>query len=142
MATPLVTVEQAAERLSVHPKTVLRYIRERRLPATRIGKSYRIVRSALDAFAGVATTSADAEGGLSVRATCVVDVAGMSTASAEQMATFLNAAATAGKADVVPIHLETAFDPMTRTLKVVAFGSPSATARLLEMLQLKLDALS
>jgi excisionase family DNA binding protein len=41
----LVTVEQAAEELKLHPKTVLRYIHEGRLEATRIGKAYRIDRA-------------------------------------------------------------------------------------------------
>ena len=47
MSQQLVTVEQAAQELSLHPKTVLRYIRDNRLPATRVGRSYRILRSEL-----------------------------------------------------------------------------------------------
>ena len=39
MSTTLFTVEQAAQRLNLHPKTVLRYIRDGQLPATRVGKS-------------------------------------------------------------------------------------------------------
>jgi excisionase family DNA binding protein len=52
MSEELYTVEMAAERLKLHPKTVLRFIRDGRLRATRIGKSYRILRSDLDAFGG------------------------------------------------------------------------------------------
>src|SRR5262245_37744597 len=40
----LCTVHFAADRLKLHPKTVQRLIREGRLRATRIGKSYRIRR--------------------------------------------------------------------------------------------------
>ena len=54
MANTLLTVDEAAEALKLHPKTVLRHIREGRLEATRIGKAYRIDRSKLDAFAGLA----------------------------------------------------------------------------------------
>jgi len=48
-----VTVRQAAEALGLHVKTVLRFIREGRLPAHRMGKSYRLRRSDVDAFAGL-----------------------------------------------------------------------------------------
>jgi excisionase family DNA binding protein len=36
------TVSQAAGLLQQHEKTVQRYIREGKLPATKIGRSYRI----------------------------------------------------------------------------------------------------
>lgn len=138
MPDSLVTVEQAAEQMSVHPKTVLRYIREGRLPATRIGKSYRIVRAELDAFTGVASGRSDTAP--SVRATCIVDISDISAAGAERVATFLNSAATAGNTDASPLHLDTAFDPLAKSLKVVLIGRPSDAAKLLEMLQLKLDS--
>ena len=46
------TVEHAARRLQLHPKTVLRFIRDGRLPAKRLGKAWRIRQSDLDALAG------------------------------------------------------------------------------------------
>ncbi len=55
----LCTVETAAAHLQVHRKTVLRYIRDGRLPATRIGKAYRIQRADLDAFAGTPSSTVD-----------------------------------------------------------------------------------
>ena len=58
MSGSLYTVEQAAERLKLHPKTVLRMIREGRLKAARIGKAYRIAGDDLDAVAGVARAEA------------------------------------------------------------------------------------
>lgn len=36
------TVEQISEMLSIHPKTIQRYIREGKLHATKIGKSWRV----------------------------------------------------------------------------------------------------
>jgi excisionase family DNA binding protein len=56
MSGSLYTVEQAAERLKLHPKTVLRMIRDGRLKAARIGKAYRIAGEELDAVAGVVRT--------------------------------------------------------------------------------------
>lgn len=136
MSGTLVTVEQAAQELNLHPKTVLRYIHTGRLPATRVGKSYRIARNQLEAFAGIASGQSEAADG--PRTTCVVDVPNVSVGEAERLATLLNAAAMTGNAATPPLHLQTAFDPRTKGLKVVMIGCPSDVAKLLEMLQLQL----
>lgn len=45
------TVEQISEMLSIHPKTVQRYIREGKLRAAKIGKGWRVTGHDLSAFA-------------------------------------------------------------------------------------------
>lgn len=138
MTRALLTVDQAAERLKLHAKTVLRYVREGRLPATRIGKSYRIEHAKLEAFAGVASGHGDAA--RDVRTTCIVDIPEMTAEEAGQLATFLNAAAMTGDAGTPPLHVSTAFDPAVETLKVVILGTPSDAARLLELVNLQLGS--
>ena len=54
MSEEVYTVEQFAERLKLHPKTVLRFIREGRVRAVKVGKSYRILRSEMEALTGAA----------------------------------------------------------------------------------------
>lgn len=137
MSASLVTVEQAAEYLHLHPKTVLRYIRDGRLSATRVGKSYRIARAALDSFGG--TASAQLDTATAVRVTCVVDIPGVTVNAAERLATFLQSAALSGPTDRPPLHLQTAFDPLANSMKVVVIASPSIVADLLEMLQAHMD---
>lgn len=44
------TVEQVADMLSLHPKTVQRYIREGKLRANKIGKSWNITKHDLNVF--------------------------------------------------------------------------------------------
>lgn len=44
------TVEQISEMLDIHPKTIQRYIREGRLRASKIGKSWRITGHDLSVF--------------------------------------------------------------------------------------------
>jgi len=140
MYADLITVEQAAEHLNLHPKTVLRYIRDGRLAATRVGKSYRIVRAELDAFAGV--VSSRSEAAAIARATCIVDIPHVTVGEAERLATFLQSAALASPADSPALQLQTAFDPLAKSVKVVLIGSPSNVAKLLEMLQLQMKARS
>jgi len=135
MSDGLVTVEQAAAELNLHPKTVLRYIREGRLAATRVGKSYRIVRSRLDAFAGLASGKSEAA---AARATCILDIPDIAVERAERIATFLQAMALTGDADTPPLHINTAFDPQAGSLKIVLIGEPADVGRLLEMLQMQI----
>lgn len=136
----LVTVEQAAEHLSVHPKTVLRYIHTGQLPATRVGKSYRIVRTELEAFSGM--TSSKPETLVEVRATCIVDIVNLSQERAERVATFLQSAALTADSHTAPLNLQTAYDPLAKTMKVVLIGSPSDVSKLLEMVHLEMGVLS
>src|SRR6266487_2249988 len=50
----LLTTEQVAQRLNIHQNTVIRYIHSGRLPAVKVGKSYRIKESVVDALVGEA----------------------------------------------------------------------------------------
>src|SRR5690349_21811245 len=46
------TTEEVAQRLHIHQNTVIRYIRDGKLPAAKVGSMYRIKESALAAFVG------------------------------------------------------------------------------------------
>jgi excisionase family DNA binding protein len=133
------TVEQVAERLKLHPKTVLRFIREGRLRATRVGKSYRIVASDLEAFAGVDASAVASK--RAARVTSILEVGDLDLDRAQKIATFLSAAIMSSEARPDPIQLTTAFDQAARLLKVVVIGSPADTAQLLQLVQVQLENL-
>lgn len=139
MSEQLHTVAQAAKRLRLHPKTVLRLIHEGRLKGTRIGKSYRILESDLDAFAGVAAGKRPAP--VKARATCVVEVQPLAVESSGRIASLLNAAVMADHARPDPVHLSTAYDPEARSLKVVMIATPADAGALLRLLELQLESL-
>lgn len=46
----LLTIDQVATELQLHPDTIRRFIREKKLKATRVGGRLRIRRSELDRF--------------------------------------------------------------------------------------------
>lgn len=46
------TTEEVAQRLHLHQNTVIRYIRDGKLPAAKVGNAYRIKESVLSAFVG------------------------------------------------------------------------------------------
>jgi excisionase family DNA binding protein len=130
MSGSLYTVEQVAERLKLHPKTVLRMIRDGRLKATRIGKAYRIAGDDLDAVAGVVRAEAREA---SDRATVIADFGDLSPELGQRLASTLSAMLVgAHKVRIGPAHLETAYDPLTRRLKVVVIASPEDAAAVLK----------
>jgi excisionase family DNA binding protein len=130
MSGELYTVEQAAERLQLHPKTVLRMIREGRLKATRLGKAYRISGADLDAAAGVARAEARESAD---RATVIADFGDLSPDLAQRLGSTLAAMPTGShKVRSGPINLESVYDPMLRRVKVVIVASPEDAAAMLQ----------
>ena len=141
MSEEFYTVDQSAQRLSLHPKTVLRLIREGRLRATRIGKAYRVLRSDLDAFAGVVARRAPARPEPRARVTAITDVADLSPDQATRLANALQAALVSSEARPEPVQLDTAYDPIRRSLKAIVVASPADAAALLRIIEPLLEAL-
>jgi excisionase family DNA binding protein len=140
MSEQLHTVQQAAEQLKLHPKTVLRLIHEGRLKGARIGKSYRILDSDLRAFAGMADGERSAAGPRA-RVTCVAEVENVSVDEASRIAGVLGAVLSTREPRPDPVHLTTAYDPETRKLKAVLFAAPADAAAWLRLLQVQLEHL-
>jgi excisionase family DNA binding protein len=137
MSDELYTVEAAAERLKLHAKTVLRFIREGRLRATKLGKSYRILRSDLDALAGApARPAAAAES----RATAIVDLSDVDPEMARRLASYVTGARLGREARPDPMNIDVAHDPMRRQVKVVLVGSLGDVAATLGLIQALLGA--
>ncbi len=140
MSEQLHTVQQAADRLKLHPKTVLRLIHEGRLKGVRIGKAYRIQESDLRTFAGVAQGAAT-PARLRTRVTCVAEVQDVSIDQASRIANMLSAAMMSNEARPEPVHMTTAYDPEASTLKAVLFADPADAAAWLRLLQVQLEHL-
>src|SRR5438552_2375591 len=119
MSEEVYTVEHVAERLKLHPKTVLRFIRDGRLRATRLGKSYRILRSDLETLAGASPARSD---GPAVRVTTIVDLDGLAPERAQQLAKMLTSARIGREARPHPMNLSIAHDPVRDSVKVVMVG--------------------
>jgi excisionase family DNA binding protein len=145
MSEEVYTVEQFAERLKLHPKTVLRFIRDGRLRAVKVGKSYRILRTEMEAMTGVSPevhrSAIEAYRGAletriarsDARVTSIVDLSDIAPDLAERMARMLPAARTGQTAHAESMTLEVIYDPPRRHLKVLIVGSPGDTAAMLKM---------
>ena len=131
MSEDVYTVEQFAERLKLHRKTVLRFIREGRLRAIKVGKSYRILRSDMEAITGVALGASQR----GARVTSIVDIPDVAPPLAERMARMLPALRMGQEAQPDPMNLDVAYDTARRHLKVVIVGSPADTAVVLNVIE-------
>lgn len=125
MSEDVYSVTAAAERLHLHPKTILRFIREGRLRATRVGRQYRILRSDLAALAGE-----PARAHPSIRVTAIVDIEDVDAETARGLAAYLPAAR-AGGASSDLMTIDVAYDPARPRLKVVLVGTAGDVAAML-----------
>ena len=136
----LCTVDFAAARLQLHPKTVLRFIRDGRLRGTRVGKAYRILRADLDAFAGMPIQPQQQAGPAWV--TSIVDIPNVGPELARKWAQVVPGALTARSGDGPPMRADVIYEVERSHLKIVLVGPPDDTVKLLTLIRVWLDQLS
>lgn len=139
ISAELCTVDEAAAQLQLHPRTVLRFIREGRLPATRVGKSYRIQRSQLEAFAGLPERAVSAGEAPSV--TSIVDIPAVGPELAKRWARTVSAAVGSRPGAPRPLQAEVIYEAGREHLKIVVVGAPEDTINLLALVRVWLGQL-
>ncbi|MEV6412634.1 helix-turn-helix domain-containing protein [Kribbella sp. NPDC051718] len=130
----LFSVEQVAEQLGLHVRTVRSYVRDGKLNAVRIGKQYRISREDLEAFTGIPAVD---DGGASerrVEVSSIVQVDAIDRAGADRISTHLGAAVSQG--GLGRLRVESAYDEDRSSLKLIILGEPEVTADLLRVVAL------
>jgi excisionase family DNA binding protein len=133
------STEQVAGMLGLHVRTVRGYVRDGRLPATRIGKQYRIARGDLDAFTGTPPEPPAASAGYPVQppraeVSAVVHVAPLRPDAMSRLTTLVTGAAGARADEEDPLHVQTVYDPHRAALKVIVVGTAGDTATVLALL--------
>ncbi|WP_030669860.1 helix-turn-helix domain-containing protein [Streptomyces rimosus] len=134
----LYSVEQVADRLGLHVRTVRNYVRDGRLAAVRIGKQYRIAHEDLEAFTGrpVPAAPGDPAGGSRhSEVSSIVEIDAVDARTADRVATSLTASVAHRGPGDRPLRIETAYNPERARMKVIILGGPADTARLLEYIE-------
>ena len=137
MTTPIIinkhlyTVDEVAERLNLHVKTVRKFIRDGRLPAKRIGKEYRITASALDEFAG---TARPAERPVprtrQVIVSSIVDVDAISPDDSQRITTLIMAGLNSRRGEPDYPRVDSLYDADRGRLRIMITASPVLTCEL------------
>ncbi|MTE13874.1 helix-turn-helix domain-containing protein [Nocardia aurantiaca] len=138
MTERLYSVDEVAERLGLHVRTVRGYVRDGKLPATRIGKQYRIAQADLDAFTGLPAPDSRRESFARQRhseVSSIIEVDVVDPGTADRVSTLLTGAAATRHPDGRPLRVQTFYDRERARLKVILVGGLGDTARLLEYME-------
>jgi excisionase family DNA binding protein len=130
------SVEQVADRLGLHVRTVRGYIRAGRLKAVRIGKQYRIAAADLDALTGRSQPAAARPTDVApVEVSSIVQIDGVDRAAADRLATLVLAGANTTHDPTHPLRIQTVHDEERNRMKIVILGGAAATADVLHLLE-------
>jgi excisionase family DNA binding protein len=139
----LYSVEQVAEQLGLHVKTVRNYVREGKLKAVRIGKQYRITSEDLAALTGgslPATPREDAQRTRRVEVSSVVAIDAISRGDADRVMTMIMAAVNGPREDDDPTRVQTVYDEERARLRIMLLGGAQSTAELLRLVSALLES--
>ncbi|WP_156754390.1 helix-turn-helix domain-containing protein [Actinokineospora pegani] len=117
----MLSLEQVAERLGLHVRTVRGYVRDGRLKAVRIGKQYRVAEDDLAEFTG------EPSGPVSIEVTSVVQVDHLSRKGADRLGVLL-------MSGVETVRVQTVHDPERSRLRIVLFGPAEEVADVLRLI--------
>jgi excisionase family DNA binding protein len=139
MEEVLYSVEQVADRLGLHVKTVRNYVREGRLKAVRIGKQYRIAATDLAALTGRPVSELDPEPARRTRhveVSSVVEVSAISPELSDRVTNMLvGIGNTRGNPEDEPMRVQTIYDAARGQLKIILIGSLETARSLLKLIR-------
>ena len=135
MVKSMFSAEEVADILGLHVRTVRGYVRDGRLPATRIGKQYRIARSDLDAFTGArpGPPAGAADGTPRVEASAMVQVEPIGPEAMTRLTTLVTGAAATRPDGEGQLHVHTVYDADRAALKIIVVGTADDTAKVLAL---------
>ncbi len=125
------TVEQIAQMLQMHPKTVQRYIREGKLRAVKVGKGWRISGHDLSVFTESVPARGEETTPIAV-VSCVADIYAASKDSAIRIMNTLSAGLTCKPAGYGDCSMQTQYIPEEQKLRVTLYGGARAIAAMLD----------
>jgi excisionase family DNA binding protein len=138
----LYTVDQAAELLGLHVKTVRGYVRDGRLKATRIGRSYRIARADLEAFAGVSLPTRPWQASARQRqahASVVIRVDAVSPDLRDRVAGLVSGIAASPSESSERLHITVNYDEEHASMTVILTAGLTSSAEILRLVSALVD---
>lgn len=128
-------MDQVANLLGLHVKTVRSYVRDGRLKATRVGKQYRITSDDLEAFTGTPAFSS-AEPASHAEVSSVVHVDAIGPDATMRLTNTVMAAVNGhdSRQGGDRLRIETIYDEDRGTIKIVILGGLETTAEILRII--------
>lgn len=139
MTSQMYSLEQIAERLGLHVRTVRAYVRSGRLKAVRIGKQYRVMREDLEAITGPIPEAEAIPRHRHVEVSSFVLIDAVSEDSAARVIKHLMDAAKTPRGGGSPLRIETVYDEHRARMKINVMGSLPAAADVFRLLGVILE---
>jgi len=143
MEKDLYSVEQVADLLNLHVRTVRGYVREGKLKAVRIGKQYRIARQDLEAMTGrpmAPLDRASVSRERHVEVSSIVEIDAISPETVRRLTNLLMAASKSRPEGDDPLRAEAIYNQERARLKIILTGSITTTTSLLQGISFFLEA--
>ncbi len=135
MPQELYALDQVAELLGLHVRTIRGYVREGRLTGVRIGKQYRVGREDLEAFMGRPVTQPDpVRRQRYTEVSSIVQIDAIGRESAERLGKTVLAAVRGERPGDQPLRVDTVYDEERARLKVIVTGGLATTVGLLRLI--------
>jgi len=135
MSAEFYSLEQVAERLGLHVRTVRAYVRDGRLKAVRIGKQYRVSPADLEALTGRQMPRRKRH----CEVSSIVTVDALPQELAERVVTSLTASAKSRDEADQRLRIDTIYDEERASLKVIITGGIATTTSLLKFVDVLLQ---
>jgi excisionase family DNA binding protein len=134
------SLEQVAEQLGLHVRTVRGYVRSGRLKAVRIGKQYRVAREDLESITGPSGPRGLIAQHRRAEVSSVVQVDAVSEGMARRITDHLRDAVKTPRDDGSELRAEAIYDLGHAQMKVIVIGSLSAAANIFGLLDVILES--
>ena len=133
MSVAMYSVEQVAEILGLHVRTVRGYVRDGRLPAVRVGKQYRIAQRDFEAFARV-PAGEPASAGPRAHVSTVVYIENVARLTMDRITTHVSAAASSDPHRSGKLDVHFSYDESDCRLAIFVVGDVDPTVTILELI--------
>jgi excisionase family DNA binding protein len=143
MPQELYSVEQVADLLNLHVRTVRNYVRDGRLKAVKIGKQYRIAREDLEAMTGRPASALEGEPvrrHRHVEVSSIIEVDAVSPETANRVMNMMGGSYNSRRSGGEPLRIETIYNPERAHMKVILVGGMDANASYFEMINAILES--
>ena len=139
----LYSVEQVAERLGLHVRTVRNYVREGRLKAVRIGKQYRIAGEDLAALTGRPATAfrdTPVRRHRHAEVSSIVEIDAVSPETANRTTNLLVGAANARREGDATSRVETFYNEERAHMKIIVVGTMESNTKFFQLISAVLES--
>jgi len=129
------TVEQISELLNIHPKTIQRYIREGKLRAIKVGKSWRVSGHDLSVFMeGNNVNSVNSKAERTITASSVIDIPTNSKEDAMRVVNLLTAAFNAKPPELSKTSMQSQYIEHENMVRIMLWGDIRFLSAIAEMI--------